>query len=82
VDIEQDSPANVLADSAAVAPLVVVEVVREALDRALDKDYRKDKNAVHQQDAQLMIPTRAPEKQARYTLLLVVGVLAQQVMAV
>ena len=58
----QDGPANVEADFAVTRAFALdVQVV-------LERDYRQDKNAVHQQDASLMTPIHALDKQAQYNL--------------
>ena len=58
----QDGPATLEADSAVMRAFAVdVQVV-------LERDYRQDKNAVHQQDASLMTPIHALDKQAQYNL--------------
>lgn len=56
----QDGPANLEADSAVM--MVFAVDVQEVLER----DYRQDKNAVHQQDAPLMTPIHALCKRVQY----------------
>jgi hypothetical protein len=55
----QDGPANLGADSAVMRVFVVDAQV------ILKRDYKQDKNAVHQQDASLMTPIHALDKQAQ-----------------
>jgi hypothetical protein len=57
----QDGPASLQADSVVMRVFVV-----DAPPMVLERDYKQDKNAVHQQDASLMTPIHALDKQAQY----------------